>query len=662
MGVPDPIGYTIDITGKMKIADALIEELFGANFNGEGKLGTSEKTEHELRDFHVDAIRKIADRLETVKDAQIRDAVISTIGQNQKYTHYAPYLTQIYVLQDPANRMQIVGRVNNLLEAQRRNRGIPAGGGTLDSQIVRLGDAYVSSYGTAIRAEKNDIIDPKSRQGQLLEVQLNIAKENLDRLQRNVPSSAATMDEIQLRQNSVQESNIRLQALKDELAYEQSDDGKDALKRKIAQEVARLALAEINLANARKTQVTDTQVTQKTAVAANNVQLSNDQVETSEINLNILREKRAKAESQDEKDRIKVQIDSEITALARSKNALEIAKLQLEKLRQGPVGPTPEQREKISLQIKQARLSLKASTDQYNEWANDNQVAARDLGAQVQIAEARKILENIQEQSAGKKDIRATFQDVMGRWQEVIANIDPNDPDSWGQKDEATAGLVQGLMSAGGKTIATWEDAMALLGPLQSTLDRIESRERADERLRIEAEERARRIKLEDEAREAEKERIRKEEESLRLQEEGLGRTVESMTSMFAPGAVEVAPAPISAAPPPPPAAPVEGVASDEDVSAEVNKLLGISGGGGNPPIGIQEVLDKYNGTGGGDPYHESEELDLDGSDNNGEEVIIEEISFMPPHPIKKFAPPVASGAPPIIINIGTGGFTPPII
>ena len=65
---------------------------------------------------------------------------------------------------------------------------------------------------------------------------------------------------------------------------------------------------------------------------------------------------------------------------------------------------------------------------------------------------------------------------------------------------------------------------------------------------------------------------------------------------------------------------------------------------------------------GGGDPYHESEELDLDGSDNDAEEVIIEEISFMPPHPIRKFTPPVARGAPPVIINIGTGGFGPPII
>ena len=635
------------------------------------KLGkTTKGVDHEGL-FHKNAVSKLGVELEKLQ-LPVRTEILSRIADDKRFAAYAPFIAQIYRLEDGSNRRLLTARINAYFELMRTNKITGVSNiGPNNKEIIAAGQEIVELYEKAARAEGKAAEENGELHALRVRIDTNRAAA-LDR-QQKINEGIPVEDVIEQASTALQRAKLQLaemekdrdDAVKNEVEYPQVlqyKHNRQAAEGRLAQATHTLEAAQHAL------RVAKASAPEQATILGHRVTSSGNQAQESTIRLDQLRKKIAQESSEDGKARIQVQIDSEITALDRSKTALEIAKLQLEKLRQGPVGPTPEQREKISLQIKQARLSLKASTDQYNEWANDNQVAARDLGAQVQIAEARKILENIQEQSAGKKDIRATFQDVMGRWQEVIANIDPNDPDSWGQKDEATAGLVQGLMSAGGKTIATWEDAMALLGPLQSTLDRIESRERADERLRIEAEERARRIKLEDEAREAEKERIRKEEESLRLQEEGLGRTVESMTSMFAPGAVEVAPAPISAAPPPPPAAPppaaapVEGVASDEDVSAEVNKLLGISGGGGNPPIGIQEVLDKYNGTGGGDPYHESEELDLDGSDNDAEEVIIEEISFMPPHPIKKFAPPVASGAPPVIINIGTGGFTPPII
>ena len=64
---------------------------------------------------------------------------------------------------------------------------------------------------------------------------------------------------------------------------------------------------------------------------------------------------------------------------------------------------------------------------------------------------------------------------------------------------------------------------------------------------------------------------------------------------------------------------------------------------------------------GGGDPYHKSMELDLDGSNNNDieeDEVLVEDISLMPPHPIDcGFVPPMPRGpSPAVIINVGANG------
>ena len=64
---------------------------------------------------------------------------------------------------------------------------------------------------------------------------------------------------------------------------------------------------------------------------------------------------------------------------------------------------------------------------------------------------------------------------------------------------------------------------------------------------------------------------------------------------------------------------------------------------------------------GGGDPYHKSMELDLDGSNNNNieeDEVLVEDISLMPPHPLDcGFVPPMPRGpSPAVIINVGTNG------
>jgi len=376
-----------------------------------------------------------------------------------------------------------------------------------------------------------------------------------------------------------------------------------------------------------------------------------------------------KKDSPEEKDKKRIDRDRDLVALDTAELRYE---LLLAKQAQGPKGPSAMDNRQQQLAIARAEQELLKAQKTWKEWNAPQAEATRRIVGQVGFLRAGEELRSTEQGILLDKTTREWLGSNMQTFLETAEQIDPDNPESWTNFDEAQVALYKGILDQQGKSATSVEDWAKLLAPVQGIVTRMERRRQEAER---------------------DKKQQEKEEET-RLEEEAIGRSGMAMQSAFsaeatsglvAPEAIDTTPGAMAAMPPASaaPAAvtpgapeaelaapPIAGSPPAAPGSSPVDALLGDViieeeqpvAGGGNPPIGIQEVLDKYNGTGGGDPYHESEELDLDGSDNNGEEVIIEEISFMPPHPIRKFAPPVARGAPPVIINIGTGGFTPPII
>ena len=605
----------------------------------------------------------------------LKNEFLEELRKNSVLNQYEHHLQNIFVISDSQQRNLLIDSANGYVEAQRQNE---TSGNLRLSDVDRTRGFYHNAVQKALKSERDKLPKGSSEErrlnGLILHARVKILEAEASNIIKLDPKDRELI-------KKTRELNHETAQLQYDEAKAKFDEAKAAKESPAVLEQLRLEAAQRKVALQAANVALNSSPQPEEIAAAVALRISTIATESSENDLAIAeanqglkilmaRQKQETPGTAAERAIAKeiADLDQKNATLATTRAKLETEKARLAKIQAPPSAQDIAKGQSIigknQAQMREAKQRLAEAQAKFDEWANDNQSQARDLKAQVTIAEARSLLSGFERKAAAGQELRKGFQEYYQQWQDVIANIDPNDPDTWGLGDEAQAAFLQGLASNAGQSINTWEDAIKLMAPLQAVYERQEVRERADERLRIEAEERERQIeererqiKLEDEAREAEKERIRKEEESLRLQEEGLGRTVESMTSMFAPGAVE-GPAQYSTLEPPPANVPppVENIPVAQAVGSAVPS------GGGAPPLGIQELLNKYNGMGGGDPYHESEELDLDGSDNNGEEVIIEEISFMPPHPIRKFTPPVARGAPPVIINIGTGGFGPPII